>query len=91
MIIYMLSSKRICKLFFSTNLFPKVSVGQKVNTEPPHEKTNKFAYAKTKVQTSFAVTAKLILRGNREADQHLCFRYTVSTMPLLLEFKISRI
>ena len=23
------------------------------------------------------------LRGNREADQHLCFRYTYSTLPLL--------
>ena len=23
------------------------------------------------------------LRGNREADQHLCFRYTDSTIPLL--------
>ena len=22
------------------------------------------------------------LRGNREADQHLCFRYTDSTIPL---------
>ena len=24
------------------------------------------------------------LRGNREADQHLCFRYMDSTIPLLL-------
>ena len=24
------------------------------------------------------------LRGNREADQHLCFRYSDSTIPLLL-------
>ena len=29
------------------------------------------------------------LRGNREADQHLCFRYTDSTVPLLLKSKIS--
>ena len=29
------------------------------------------------------------LRGNREADQHLCFRYTDSTIPLLLKHKIS--
>ena len=29
------------------------------------------------------------LRGNREADQRLCFRYTDSTIPLLLESKIS--
>ena len=29
------------------------------------------------------------LRGNREADQRLCFRYTDSTIPLLSEFEIS--
>ena len=29
------------------------------------------------------------LRGNREADQRLCFRYTDSTKPLLLKSKIS--
>ena len=29
------------------------------------------------------------LRGNREADQHLCFRYSGSTMPPLLNSKIS--
>ena len=29
------------------------------------------------------------LRGNRETDQHLCFRYTDSTMVLLLKSKIS--
>ena len=28
------------------------------------------------------------LRGNREADQRLCFRYTDSTVPLLLKSKI---
>ena len=32
------------------------------------EKTGFFAYAKTKTQIK--------LRGNREADQRLCFRYT---------------
>ena len=30
------------------------------------------------------------LRGNREADQRLCFRYTDSTLPLLLKSEISR-
>ena len=30
------------------------------------------------------------LRGNREADQRLCFRYTDSTFPLLLIPKFSR-
>ena len=29
------------------------------------------------------------LRGNREADQRLCFRYTDSTLPLLLKSEIS--
>ena len=29
------------------------------------------------------------LRGNREADQRLCFRYSDSTIPLLLIFEIS--
>ena len=40
-----------------------------------------FAYAKTKMQISFAVT--------READQRLCFRYTDSTIPLLSKSEIS--
>ena len=29
------------------------------------------------------------LRGDREADQRLCFRYTDSTLPLLLKSEIS--
>ena len=29
------------------------------------------------------------LRGNREADQHLCFRYTASRLPLLFKSEIS--
>ena len=29
------------------------------------------------------------LRGNRKADQHLCFRYTGSTIPLLPKSEIS--
>ena len=29
------------------------------------------------------------LRGNREADQRLCFRYTDSTIPLFPKYKIS--
>ena len=29
------------------------------------------------------------LRGNREADQHLCFHYIDSTIPLLSKFEIS--
>ena len=29
------------------------------------------------------------LRGNREADQRLCFRYTDSAIPLLPKYEIS--
>ena len=29
------------------------------------------------------------LRGNREAEQRLCFRYIASTIPLLPKYKIS--
>ena len=29
------------------------------------------------------------LRGNREADQRLCFRYTDTTIPLLSKYEIS--
>ena len=29
------------------------------------------------------------LRGNRETDQRLCFRYTDATLPLLLKSEIS--
>ena len=31
------------------------------------------------------------LRGDREADQRLCFRYTDSTIPLLSKSEISRL
>ena len=31
------------------------------------------------------------LRGNREADQRLCFRYKDSTIPLLSKYEISSI
>ena len=29
------------------------------------------------------------LRDNREADQHLCFRYIDSTIPILSKYEIS--
>ena len=50
-----------------------------------------FAYAKTKALISFAVTENKgadQLRGNREADQRLCFRYTDNTIPLLSKSEI---
>ena len=47
--------------------------------EPRHEKTNVLHMRKHVDQ----------LRGNREADQRLCFRYFDSTIPLLLKSQIS--
>ena len=40
-----------------------------------------FAYAKTKGEDQ--------LRGNHAADQHLCFRYIDSTIPVLPKFQAS--
>ena len=51
--------------------------------EPRHEKTGFFAYAQNKDADQ--------LRGNREADQSLCFRYTDSTIPLLPKSEISNL
>ena len=48
--------------------------------EPVHEKTICICENKGADQ----------LRGNREADQRLCFRYMDSTIPLLLKSEISR-
>ena len=48
--------------------------------EPHHEKTNNLPRRKNKGADQ--------LRGNREADQRLCFRYTDSTLPLLLKSEI---
>ena len=42
---------------------------------------------KTKVQISFAVTTQL--SGNHTADQHFCFHYRDSTIPLLPKSEIS--
>ena len=48
--------------------------------EPRHEKTG-FLHMRKKDADQ--------LRGNREADQRLCFRYTDSTIPLLFKSEIS--
>ena len=48
--------------------------------EPRREKTG-FLYMQNKDADQ--------LRGNREADQRLCFRYTDSTIPLLPKSEIS--
>ena len=48
--------------------------------EPRHEKTNILHIRKQRRNQ---------LHGNREADQHLCFRYLDSTIPLLPKSEIS--
>ena len=48
--------------------------------EPVHEKT-KICIGENKDADQ--------LRGDREADQRLCFRYKDSTLPLLLKFQAS--
>ena len=47
--------------------------------EPPHGKTNNLLGENKDADQ---------LRGNREADQRLCFRYSDSTIPLLLKSEI---
>ena len=49
--------------------------------EPPHGKTNNLHMRKKKDADQ--------LRGNREADQRLCLRYTDSRLPLLFKYEIS--
>ena len=51
--------------------------------EPPNGKTNNLHRRKQRCRSDQ-------LRGNREADQRLCFRYSESTVPLLLKSEISR-
>ena len=48
--------------------------------EPHHERTGFLPRRKKGADQ---------LRGNREADQRLCFRYSDSTIPLLLKSEIS--
>ena len=49
--------------------------------EPHREKTGLLPMRKQRRRSASA-------RGNREADQRLCFRYTDSTIPLLLKSEI---
>ena len=63
--------------------------------EPPHEKTNNLHMQKQRHSRSDPTICigenkdADQLRGNREADQHHCFRYTDSTIPLLFKSEIS--
>ena len=70
--------------------FPMILVGNKADLETQRQvRTNLsrvmrktvFAHAKNKEADQ--------LRGNREADQRLCFRYTDSRIPLLPKSEIS--
>ena len=53
------------------------------NYKPRHKKTGFLHICKNKDADQ--------LRGNREADQRLCFHYTDSTIPLLSKSEISSI
>ena len=57
------------------------------------DKTNNMSYESRHEKTGFLHICENKdadqLRGNREADQRLCFRYTDSTIPLLSKSEIS--
>ena len=59
-------------------LLVSISLGLTFTYEPRHEKTD---LCKNKDADH--------LCGNVAADQHLCFRYTDSTIPLILKSEIS--
>ena len=63
------------------NLLTINDIGNKTN-EPRREKTG-FCICENKDADQ--------LRGNHEADQRLCFRYSDSMIPLLSKLKISRL
>ena len=63
--------------YLSVERVPKILT--ETSIEPPHGKT--ICKGKNKDADQ--------LRGDREADQRLCFRYLDSTIPLLLKSEIS--
>ena len=86
---------KYCTLF----LFSQYFLYQK-NVRPVYNYFNlNFVMSKTKMSRVMRKPAFCIyenkdadqLRGNREANQHLCFRYTDSTIPLLPKSEISSI
>ena len=68
--------------FKATDILQFVPLKATTRYEPRHEKTD-FLICKNKGANQ--------LRGDREADQRLCFRYTKSTIPLLTKCEISSI
>ena len=67
--------------FVKTNNISPVGLLLRQTNEHRHEKTPAFCICENKDADQ--------LRGNREADQRLCFRYTDSTIPLLSKSEIS--
>ena len=60
--------------------------------EPPHGKTNNLPRRKQRRRSTIYLGENKgadQLRRNCEADQRLCFRYSDSTVPLLLKSEIS--
>ena len=57
-----------------------------VRYEPRHERTGFLHMRKQRRRSASRLDQ---LRGNREADQRLCFRYIASTIPLLPKYEIS--
>ena len=84
-----------------TNLLRKKSVKQKIIKQWPYlfSHMRKACFLMTHMSLVMRKPAFCIcenkdadqLRGNREADQRLCFRYSDSMIPLLSKSKISRL
>ena len=76
--------RNVLYMYFKTNQEPMVK-----RYESRYEKTG---FLHMRKQTAFCICENKNadqLRGNREADQRLCFRYTDSTIPLLPKSEIS--
>ena len=62
------------------------------SNDPRHEKTCDLQLSLAMRKSAFCICENKDadqLRGNREADQRLCFRFTDSTIPLLSKSEIS--
>ena len=65
---------------------------EKTETQIVHQEGNLLYLNRVLKKTAFCMCENKKadqLRGNREADQGLCFRYTDSTIPLLPKSEIS--
>ena len=79
----MTTSERLCRIHGINNRTVMLTgpLPSPSSFEPPRGKTNNLHRRKQRQADQ--------LRGNREADQRLCFRYSDSTIPLLLKSEIS--